>query len=155
MTQPAPHLTAYGHHHHPHGRHPEAIFVNAPSGRDTSINKVTVPVIMAISAGAFLVAATYAATSQFSDIKHSLDKLVTRIESLSGELTSRVQRLEQGEAERRREGWTQRDQELWCARTEQRNAGSGFRCSEFGADRQPTPPPPPTEKSTQGWRPAR
>lgn len=121
---PPPPPGAYPQHNH----HPETIFVNAP-GRDTSVTRLTVPLLIVISTAIFLVSATYAATSQFADIKHSIDKLAGKIESMTGELAGRINRLEQDGERRDRDGWTKRDQEVWCAKAERANQATGWTCS--------------------------
>lgn len=128
------------HQYQPH--YHEAVFVNTPPPpvKETSVNKITVPLIMTLSGAVFLMGITYAATSQFSDIKHAIEKLSGRIETLTGELASRIGRLEQTDADRQRERWSKTDHDLWCARTEQVN--SGWRCADAGEPLRRYGPPP-------------
>lgn len=122
--------------------HPEAIFVNAPRA-ETSITRMTVPAVMVVSLAAALVWATYAATSQFGDIKHAIDKLSSRIEALTGELSQRIGRLEQNDADR----WSKKDHEIWCAKAERANQSIGWTC---GDDAAPNPRPAPVPQ-VNGW----
>lgn len=144
---------------YPPQHHPETVFINAPApARETSVNKITMPVVMACTAALFLIAATYTATTQFGEIKYSIDRLTREITQMSNELTNRVNRLEQLDTERRKDAWSRADHELWCARTEALNADAKFRCSDFGVHRIPPPsvPPlsttPPPDKPATGWR---
>lgn len=100
--------------------------------RESSITRLTVPVLLVCSLAVFLVIATYLATSQFADIKHAIDKLSSKVETLTGELAARITRVEQDQADIKRETWTRRDQEVWCAKIERANQAMGWTCSEEG-----------------------
>jgi len=98
--------------------------------RENSITRLTVPVLLVCSLAVFLVIATYLATSQFADIKHAIDKLSGKIETLTGELAARITRLEQDATVKEREAWTRRDHEVWCAKAERANQALGWTCAE-------------------------
>lgn len=115
----------------PYGYSPhETYIVQTPPPRDTSVMRLSVPIAIACTICLVLIGATYHATSQFSEIKHALDKLSGKIESMAGELANRINRLERDADDRRKDTWTRADQDLWCAKAEQRNAASGWRCPD-------------------------
>lgn len=98
------------------------------SGSNVSVTRVTMPVILALSAAIFLMFATYAGTSQFAAIKHSIDKLSTRVEALSAEFKQRISEVEtQALADR----YTRTDHDRWCLEAERTNSASGWRCPSF------------------------
>lgn len=111
----------YGHHE---------TYIVQPQQRENSITQLTVPVVLACSLGVFLVAAAIAATSHFADIKHAIDKLSSKVETLTGELAARITRVEQEQADAKRETWTRRDHEVWCAKAERANQATGWTCAE-------------------------
>lgn len=112
--------------------HDTYILQQPRAASDTSITRLTVPLILVGSFGVFLVVATYAATSQFADIKHAIDKLTGKVDSLTGELSGRITRVEQDAAARARAEWTKRDHETWCAKAERANQALGWTCGENG-----------------------
>lgn len=133
--------------------YPEAVFVNMPpSGKETSVNRINMPVVMAISGAVFLMGITYVATQQFAELKFAIEKLTSKMDTLASDLAGRIARLEQASGER----WSKSDQEYWCVRTEHVNAGNGWRCAELPGERrrepvapaQPAPAPP-----ASSWRP--
>lgn len=105
--------------------HPETVFV-ANSSKETSINRLTIPIISAVAAALFLMSMTYTLTSQFESLKYAIDKLTDQVEQVRGDLAGRITSLERAT----KNGWTGADQEFWCARTEQLNSDIGWRCAE-------------------------
>lgn len=144
MTYDQPRYTNQPPHHH----YPEAVFINggAPASRETSVKQVTIPIVLAIAGAVVLVGATYAATNQFNDIKASIRDLSHKIDSLTGNLEQRINRLEEDTKDRTRDRWTRSDHDLWCARTERVNAKLGWRCADLSGG-LPRPNPLRTWKS--------
>lgn len=126
---PRPHPTGY---HYPRGEHhPEAVFVNAPSApSDQSITKMTVPLLLVGSLVVFVSVGTYLVTSNFSEIKHSLVDIASKMEDLKNNLADRIDRVEREADVRSRDRYTRTQHDLWCSRTEQLNAGIGWKCAD-------------------------
>lgn len=107
--------------------------------RETSVNAITVPLLLVCSFAVFLVGATYLATSQFADIKYEIVKLSDKVQAMTGELSARIGRLEQDQSGNH----TKRDHEIWCAKAERANQASGWSCGDTPAARAPV---------VQGWQ---
>lgn len=112
-----------GYYYTPPHNAPEAVFVNAPRGGDTPVTKLTVPLLLVGTMAIFLVSVTYSATSNFGDIKHAIDKLSDKVQSLTGELSQRISRVESGQSELKRQQWSKDDHDLFCAKAEKANIG--------------------------------
>lgn len=121
--------------------HPEAVFVNqAP--RDTSVTRMTIPIVMAATVAVALVAGTYGATVQFTEIRNAIQSLSEKMDRMSMDLSGRIERVE-------RDGWTKTDHQLWCSRAERVNAG--WRCSEGALPFRPDQP----ATRADSWRPVK
>ncbi|MGI9523175.1 MAG: hypothetical protein ACR2PG_16175 [Hyphomicrobiaceae bacterium] len=79
---------------------------------------VTMPIVLAIVTAAFLLSATYFATSERGAIKYSIDKLSSRVDLLSAEIKRT------GE-----DRWSRTDHERWCVQVERINQNIGWRCT--------------------------
>jgi len=108
----------------------EAIFVNnAP--RDTSVNRISVPLLMVLIGAVALVGATYTATTQFNDIKVAIERLGDRLTAELGTQATRIGRLEAEMQARTQDRYTKTEHELWCSRTEQANITTGWKCADL------------------------
>lgn len=139
-----------GHGQPPHDRHyhVDPVFVNAAQPPMT-INKINMPVIMAVVIGVFLMGITYAATNEFSDLKHAIDRLTDRLEQGVDAMGRRIDRIEKDLGERTADRWSKTDHEIWCARTEQLNSDINFKCAEGTGEKRRNKP----INFTKGWQP--
>lgn len=78
----------------------------------------------------FVSVGTYLVTSNFSEIKHALTDIATKMEDLKGDFVDRISRVERDAEARTRDRYTRTQHDLWCARTEQVNAGIGWKCAD-------------------------
>ena len=114
---PRPHPTGYS---YPQDRHLEAVFVNA-AREDTSITRMTVPLLLVGSLVVFVSVGTYLVTANFAEIKHALTDIASKMEDLKNDRYTRTQH------------------DLWCSRTEQLNSGLGWRCADVDDQRRMQP----------------
>lgn len=132
---PRPHPTGY---HYPQGHHPEAVFLNAPR-EDTSITKMTVPLLLVGSLVVFVSVGTYLVTANFSEIKHALTDIAEKMEDLKGDIADRISRVEREADQRTKDRYTRTQHDLWCSRTEQLNSSIGWRCADVDDQRRMQP----------------
>lgn len=127
---------------YPYPHHAENVIYQqaAPRQRETSLGNVTVPLLMVGSVCAFLIYATYQATSQFADIKYAIKGLTDKIDAMTGELNNRINRIEAEQAN----SMTKRDHDVWCAKAERANHSLGWTCS--------SEPPSGRAPTVQGWQ---
>ena len=114
---PRPHPTGYS---YPQDRHLEAVFVNA-AREDTSITRMTVPLLLVGSLVVFVSVGTYLVTANFAEIKHALTDIASKMEDLKNDRYTRTQH------------------DLWCSRTEQLNSSIGWRCADVDDQRRMQP----------------
>jgi hypothetical protein len=141
----------YGHPPPPYGAPHETYIVQATPARTeapTSITRLTVPILLVVSFGGFLVVATHLTTAQFSEIRHAIERLSAKIESLTGELSTRISRVENDTSELAKQGWSRRDHETWCAKAERANQASGWTCGDTEPLRRY---PAPAQPQVNGW----
>lgn len=110
----------------------ETVFVNTTTPQATSLTRLTVPLVMMGTICIFLISVTALATSQFGEIKYAIDGLSRQLDAINTSLSDRISRIEQDAVSRSREQWTKTDHDLWCAKAEQINSNSGWRCGESG-----------------------
>lgn len=132
---PRPHPTGY---HYPQSSHPEAVFLNAPR-EETSITKMTVPLLLVGSLVVFVSVGTYLVTANFSEIKHSLTDIAEKMEDLKGDIADRINRVEREADQRTKDRYTRTQHDLWCSRTEQLNSSIGWRCADIDDQRRMQP----------------
>jgi len=118
--------------------YPEQAFIMNTGPRETSINKLTMPIVMFFGAIITVgVAAAFAAT-QLTTLGHKIDTVQStlglQIERLGNSLERRVSKNETGVGAIRAGAWARKDHEFWCARTEQVNTALGWRCAENPGD---------------------
>ena len=132
---PRPHPTGY---HYPQSSHPEAVFLNAPR-EETSITKMTVPLLLVGSLVVFVSVGTYLVTANFSEIKHALTDISEKMEDLKGDIADRINRVEREADQRTKDRYTRTQHDLWCSRTEQLNSSIGWRCADIDDQRRMQP----------------
>lgn len=110
-----------------------------------SIESITVPLLLVFSVAAFLVGATYMATTQFHAVQTAIEKLGTKIDGVASGIKERLDRLEADNTG----NLTKKDHELWCASAERANRNIGWACLEHPAPSTPQYQRPPT---VQGWQ---
>ena len=111
-----------------------------------SIESVTVPLLLVVTFAAFLVGATYMATSQFHAVQTAIEKLGAKIDGVASGIKDRLDRLEADNAG----NLTKKDHELWCASAERANRNIGWACLEHPAPASPRYQP--ATPTVQGWQ---
>ena len=123
---------------YPWPNHPEAVFVNQAPRESTSVTRLTIPVVLAVSVAAFLVVGSYAVAVQFTELRHAIERVNDKLDSFRTDLASRIERVE-GAA------WTKTDQQIFCSTAERVN--TGWRCTEGTAPFRRDVP------KMDGWKP--
>lgn len=131
-------------HHQPHVMHQAPLPAPEVPAKPRSIETLTVPVLLVGSFAVFLVGATYLATTEFTDLKHSVEKLTLKIDGITEKITGRIDRIEADNSA----NLTRKDHELWCASAERANRNIGWACLEHPGQA----PRPPTVPTVQGWQ---
>ena len=92
---------------------------------DTSIHRVTVPLLIVLGGAFALVVATYQVAENFSSIKDGIDRVDRKLDRVSDKTETRLKVLE----DRVAHYWSIYDHEIFCARAETIN--KGWMCPKY------------------------
>lgn len=109
---------------------PHVVYVSHPAAQGTSIDRVTVPLLLVVSAGAFIAWASWFGTTSINSIQSSVKDISVTLNNYIDRQDERVNRLETVVERRNGEAWTKDDQALFCARTEAIPQNKGWKCGE-------------------------
>lgn len=95
-----------------------------------SVEKLTVPLLLFVSAVGFIGWASWFGTTSINSIQSSIKDISTTLTNYITVSTERVDRIEQVLEKRTAERWTKTDQQLFCAKTEALPGNKGWRCAD-------------------------
>jgi hypothetical protein len=95
-----------------------------------SIDRVTVPFVLVVSAGAFIAWASWFGTTSINAIQSDIKSITVTLNNYIDRQDERVDRLETALDRRTAERWTKNDQALFCAKTEAIPGNKGWKCGE-------------------------
>ena len=110
---------------------PETYIVSNPERQaSVSVKSITVPAVLGASllAGAILV--TYAFTTEFNDLRNSIDRLSNKLVLMTDGVGGRIDRIEREIDSRTSDRYTRTAHDLWCERTERLNQSLGWKCAD-------------------------
>lgn len=113
---------------------PQVFYVNHPIPAQpqpsTSVERVTVPLLLFVSAAAFVGWASWFGTTSITAIQSSVKELSVTLNHYIERADERVDRIEKTLDARSAERWTKSDQQLFCAKTEAMPGNKGWKCGE-------------------------
>jgi hypothetical protein len=101
-----------------------------PPQSGTSVERLTVPLLLVVSAGAFIGWASWFGTTSINSIQSEIKGISVTLNNYIERQDERVDRIEQQIDKRTAERWTKTDQQLFCARTESMPGNKGWKCGE-------------------------
>lgn len=112
---------------------PQVVYVQTPhvdfSGKQMSVEKMTVPLLMFFGALSVVVGLSVFATRTATTLEQGITTLTATLNNYIVRADDRMTRLENDITKRTTERWTKTDHELFCARTEALPANKGWRCA--------------------------
>ncbi len=121
---------------------PQVFYVNHPlpmaqpapqSGM--SVERVTVPLLLFVSAALFVGWASWFGTSALNALQSETRSISVTLNNYIERATERVDRIERTLDTRTAERWTKTDQALFCAKTESIPGNKGWKCGETESGR--------------------
>jgi hypothetical protein len=120
------------------GQPPQVFYVQQPMPAASqyppqpglSVERVTVPLILFVSASAFIGWVSWFGTTSINSIQSEIKGISVSLNNYIDQQNERTARIEDAIEKRTSERWTKTDQQLFCARTESIPGNKGWKCGE-------------------------
>ena len=110
---------------------PHVVYVpQTPTPPQTSVDRITVPLLLVVSAGVFIGWASWFGTTSINSIQSDIKEISNKLVTYVARSDERVSRIERSLDARAAERWTKNEQALFCAKTEAIPGNTGWKCAE-------------------------
>lgn len=96
---------------------------------NVSLGNINVPIMNVLIIGVWIVGTTISIVWQYYNVQSSLTSIGTEVKIINEKLGDRISNIEKEIDLRQATGWTRRDHEYWCSKTEQQNPA--WKCGSF------------------------